>query len=193
VGATRRLPGDRVASLRLCRARRLRHRHLYEQLVRVQQPAVDDPALHEALCWREYGEHVLRLLELGTGVAETTPFEEVTAAQLYSSACAARSACVRRLLQQPLAALTAQQLAQQLAHDGALEVDAEALVAHERVQQLRGQSPDSDHPSSAAAATGASTSASASAAGTRTGATGGAVQLPVLGDHRECDGRETSD
>jgi hypothetical protein len=37
---------------------------------------VDDPALHEALCWREYGEHVVRLLELGTGVAETTPFEE---------------------------------------------------------------------------------------------------------------------
>ena len=37
---------------------------------------VDDAALHEALCWREYEEHVERLLELGTGVAETTPFEE---------------------------------------------------------------------------------------------------------------------
>jgi hypothetical protein len=58
--------------------------------------------------------------------------DEVTAAQLYSSACAARSACVRRLLQQPLAALTAQQLAQQLAHDGALEVDAEALHSRRR-------------------------------------------------------------
>jgi hypothetical protein len=44
VGATRRLPGDQVASLRLCRARRLRHRHLYEQLVRVQQAVVDDQA-----------------------------------------------------------------------------------------------------------------------------------------------------
>ena len=37
---------------------------------------VDDPALHEALCWREFEEHLVRLLELGTGVAETTPFEE---------------------------------------------------------------------------------------------------------------------
>lgn len=86
-----------------------------------------------------------------------------------------------------------QPIAQQLAHDGALEVDADALVAHERVQQLRGQSPDRDRPPSAAAATSASTSASA--AGTRTGATGGAVQLPVLGDHRDGrgDGREMSD
>jgi hypothetical protein len=39
-----------------------------------------------------------------------------------------------------------QPIAQQLAHDGALEVDADALVAHERVQELRGQRPDRDHP-----------------------------------------------
>ena len=37
---------------------------------------LDGAALDEALCWREYEEHVERLLELGTGAAEMTPFEE---------------------------------------------------------------------------------------------------------------------
>ena len=41
-------------------------------------PPIDGAAVGEALCWREYVEHVERLLELGTGAAsaESTPFEE---------------------------------------------------------------------------------------------------------------------
>ena len=38
--------------------------------------SIDGGALGEALCWREYTEHVERLLELGSGAAEVTPFEE---------------------------------------------------------------------------------------------------------------------
>ena len=39
-------------------------------------PAVDGAAIGSALCWREYSEHVERLLDLGIGTAEATPFEE---------------------------------------------------------------------------------------------------------------------
>ena len=37
---------------------------------------MDSAAVGELLCWREYEEHVERLLELGIGAAESTPFEE---------------------------------------------------------------------------------------------------------------------
>ena len=39
-------------------------------------PQIDGEALGAALNWREYVEHVERLLELGTGAGESTPFEE---------------------------------------------------------------------------------------------------------------------
>ena len=41
----------------------------------------DSTELEVALCWREYEEHIERLLELRSGSAESTPFEEVSRTQ----------------------------------------------------------------------------------------------------------------
>ena len=39
-------------------------------------PPIDGALVGELLCWREYEEHVERLLDLGVGAAESTAFEE---------------------------------------------------------------------------------------------------------------------